>query len=181
MNLFFRLIWLLLSFRYRPKLTPPFGVSSLKFRVWPNDLDTNLHMNNGRYLTLMDLGRVDLILCSGMWKIIFKNRWQPILSGVIIRYRRELRPFQSFTLKSRIVYWSDKSFVMEQVFWANDFHGNKIIAARALVRGGIYARKDRHFVDVARLFADIGFSGQSPQASTDVETFLSSEEALKRG
>ena len=30
-------------------------------RVWPNDLDTNAHMNNGRYLTLMDLGRFDLM------------------------------------------------------------------------------------------------------------------------
>jgi acyl-CoA thioesterase FadM len=181
MSLYFRLIWLLLSFGFRPKLVPPFGVSTLNFRVWPNDLDTNLHMNNGRYLTLMDLGRVDLILRGGMWKIIAKNRGQPILSGAIIRYRRELKPFQQFTLQSRIVYWSDKNFVMEQVFLAKDTSGKEIIAAKALVRGGIYSRKDRHFVDVAKLFADIGYMGTAPLPSTDVETFLSSEEALKRG
>src|SRR3712207_8312043 len=29
----------------------------LKGRVLPNDLDAHFHMNNGRYLTLMDLGR----------------------------------------------------------------------------------------------------------------------------
>ena len=181
MNLYFRLVCLLLSFSFRPKLAPPFGTSTLNFRVWPNDLDTNLHMNNGRYLTLMDLGRVDLILRGGMWKIIAKNRWQPILSGAIIRYRRELKPFQKFTLQSRIVYWSDKNFVMEQVFMAKDASSKEIIAAKALVRGGIYSRKDRHFVDVARLFADIGYTGASPEASTDVATFLASEEALKRG
>jgi hypothetical protein len=28
-------------------------------RVWPNDLDSNLHMNNSRYLLAMDLGRWD--------------------------------------------------------------------------------------------------------------------------
>ena len=128
----------------------------------------------------MDLGRVDLILRGGMWKIIFKNRWQPILSGAIIRYRRELKPFQRFTLQSRIVYWSNKNFVMEQVFMAKDANGKDIIAAKALVRGGIYCRKDRHFVDVARLFADIGYAGDAPSPTPDVETFLASEDALKR-
>ncbi len=181
MNLYFRLVWLLLSFSFRPKLVPPSGASTLNFRVWPHDLDTNLHMNNGRYLTLMDLGRIDLILRGGMWKIIAKNRWQPILSGAIIRYRRELKPFQSFMLQSRIVYWSDKNFVMEQVFLAKDAVGKEIIAAKALVRGGIYSRRDRHFVDVAHLFADIGYTGATPDPSADVVTFLASEEALKRG
>jgi acyl-CoA thioesterase FadM len=37
------------------------GESVVRFRVWPGDLDFNLHMNNGRYLTLMGLGRLDLM------------------------------------------------------------------------------------------------------------------------
>ncbi len=176
MNLYFRLIFLLLSFKFRAKLVPPFGISKLNFYVYPNDLDTNLHMNNGRYLTLMDLGRLDLILRGGMWRIILKNGWQPMLSGASIRYRRELRPFQRFTLQSRIVYWSDKNFVMEQSFVTQD----NITAAKALVRGGMYSRKDRQFIEVARLFADIGYSGVSPEATPEVLAFLASEGALKR-
>ena len=31
-------------------------------RVLPNDLDLLWHMNNGRYLSLMDQGRVDLMV-----------------------------------------------------------------------------------------------------------------------
>lgn len=44
MNLWFRLLHLLLCSLFRPKLEAPFGVSRLQFRVLPNDLDSNLHM-----------------------------------------------------------------------------------------------------------------------------------------
>jgi len=49
MNLWFRLVWLLVSSRFGPRLEPLADPSRLGFRVWPHDLDTSLHMNNGRY------------------------------------------------------------------------------------------------------------------------------------
>lgn len=61
MNLWFRLLHLLLCSLFRPKLEAPFGVSRLQFRVLPNDLDSNLHMTNGRYWNIFDLGRLDLM------------------------------------------------------------------------------------------------------------------------
>lgn len=181
MNLYFRLIWLILTSRLRRTLIPPFDVSRLTFRVLPNDLDVNLHMNNGRYLALMDLGRLDLILSSGLWRAVFGNKWVPIMSSAFIRYRSELSPFQRFTLESRIVFWSEKKFVMEQKFIARDRDGQPYTAAMALVRGGIYSRRDRSFVAVATLFAAIGHHGPSPEASPEVEAFIRSEESLKRG
>jgi hypothetical protein len=36
-------------------------------RVWPNDLDLNLHVNNGRYLALADLGRIHWFVRTGAW------------------------------------------------------------------------------------------------------------------
>ena len=50
------------------------GISYLTLRVCPGDLDTSLHMNNGRYWTLMDLGRTDLMLRSGFWRAVVRNR-----------------------------------------------------------------------------------------------------------
>ncbi|MGL4397002.1 MAG: acyl-CoA thioesterase, partial [Hyphomicrobium sp.] len=89
MNLWFRLIWMLLTSGLRPRLHLPGGTSAVRFRVWPNDLDLMRHMNNGRYLTLMDLGRTDLMLCSGLWRVALANKWTPIASAVVIRFRRE--------------------------------------------------------------------------------------------
>ena len=179
MNLWFRVIWLFLTAPFRPRLTPPFEVSRLTFRVWPLDLDTNLHMNNGRYLTLADQGRADLLLRSGLWRAVLKNGWLPMLSGSIIRYRRELKPFQTFELQTRVVYWNARNLVMEHKVLIND-KGGQVLAAIALVRGGLYDRRQRMFIDCAEIFRVVGYEGDSPPASAEVAAFMAAEDEIKR-
>ena len=58
-----------------------FDESRLTFRVLPNDLDLNLHMNNGRYLTFMDLGRVHLLAQNGLLAHIRRACWMPVLAA----------------------------------------------------------------------------------------------------
>ena len=58
MNLWLRLLTYFLTARWRPALTLPAGVSVLRFRAWPGDIDTSLHVNNGGFnpcLTVMAL------------------------------------------------------------------------------------------------------------------------------
>ena len=90
--------------------------SAVSFRVWPGDLDINLHMNNGRYLTLMDLGRLDLIIRMGLLGALIRRRWRPMVGSEFIRFRRGLRPFQRFTLRTRIVTWDEKWVFIRQSF-----------------------------------------------------------------
>jgi acyl-CoA thioesterase FadM len=179
MNLWFRVLWLFITAPFRARIEAPFGVSRLGFRVWPLDLDTNLHLNNGRYMTIADLGRADLLLKSGLWKAVLKEGLLPMLSGGAIRYRRELRPFQRFTLESRIVCWRATAFVMEHRFVAPGPDGEATTYAISLVRGGLYSKKDRTFVPAARLMEMAGYSGPSPEIGPDIEAFLTIEEALK--
>jgi acyl-CoA thioesterase FadM len=180
MNLWFRVLLLFLTAPFRARIEAPFGVSRLRFRVWPLDLDTNLHLNNGRYLTIADLGRADLLLQSGMWRAIFKEGLLPMLSGSAIRYRREIRPFQGFTLESRIVCWRATAFVMEHRFMICGQDGEPVTAAIALVRGGLYSKQKRQFVPAARLMEMAGYTGPSPDIEPDIETFLQVEDGPKR-
>lgn len=180
MNLWFRVLWLFLSAPFRARIVAPFGVSRLNFRVWPLDLDINLHLNNGRYLTIADIGRTDLLTQSGLWKAVLKEGLLPMLSGSAIRYRRELKPFQAFTLESRIVCWRATTFVMEHRFVTKDAKGEPFTAAIALVRGGLYSKKQRQFVPAARLMEMAGYSGPSPEFEPEVEAFLAVEDGLKR-
>src|SRR5262245_40892655 len=115
MNLWFRLIWLILTARSRPRLAL-FDASNLAFRVWPHDLDMSLHMNNGRYLAIMDLGRVDVIVRTGLISAVLKHRWTPVANAAVIRFRRELRLGDRFRLETRILAWDATTVVMEQVF-----------------------------------------------------------------
>lgn len=180
MNLWFRLIWLMLTAARRPPLTLPGGVSDLSFRVWPHDLDPSIHMNNGRYLTLMDLGRVDIMLMSGLWRAAWRNKWTPIASAITIRFSRELKPFQKFRLQTRIVCWEDSSVVMEQTFLIDGGARDGQIAARALFKGGLYDRSTRRFTPIAQLMQTLGVTAESPAPAPEVEAFLHAGDQLKQ-
>lgn len=106
----------------------------LTFRVMPADLDINLHMNNGRYLQLMDLGRFDYIIRIGLFGETRRRRWMPLVGSETIRFRRSLAPFQRCRLHTRLVHWDDKWFFFEQRFTAR----GELIASgmvKALLRG----------------------------------------------
>jgi acyl-CoA thioesterase FadM len=180
MNLWLRLLWLLVTAHWRGKLVAPLAVSELPFRVWPHDLDTSLHMNNGRYWTLMDLGRTDLMLRMGLWRAVLRHGWTPVVTAGTIRFRRELRLWRALTLRTRILCWSEDWAVIEHRIVSRRDNGEEVTNAVALVRVGLYDRKVRGFVPIQRMMTEMGVTAESPPASDDVVAFLASEEAMKR-
>lgn len=115
MNLYFRLAAIIIAafFRGRIGIAEASRVSS---RVWPFDLDLNLHMTNSRYQALADLGRVDLILRTGAWRAIWRGRMAVVLGGCTIRFRRALHPFERFTVSSEILGWDERWVYVRQIF-----------------------------------------------------------------
>jgi acyl-CoA thioesterase FadM len=178
-NLWLRLLHLIVATAFRKPLDPVTDTSRLAFRVWPHDLDTSLHMNNGRYWTLMDLGRADLMLRSGLWRAVARHGWVPVVSAGKIRFRRELRLFRPFHIETRIVTWAETYLVIEHRVVAGGRDGGEILSAVALVKAGLYDRKARSFVSVDRIFAEIGTGAPAPEPSAEVAAFLAAEEALK--
>ncbi len=100
MNLYLRLIWTLLRAWWLPKLVVGEPLER-EFRVLPNDIDINFHMNNGRYLTIIDLISVEYSARTGFLKAFIRNRWKPVLGGSIITYRRQLKLGQKYRLNYR--------------------------------------------------------------------------------
>ena len=135
MNLWFRMTKiLLLTWIWRR----PFAltdVSRLKFRVWPLDLDMNFHVNNGRYLALMDLGRVDLMVRAGVFRKAIRRGWTPVVASIHITFRHSLYLWQHFHLRTKVVGWDEKWFYIEQ-----DFSAGGKLAARALVKAALRTR-----------------------------------------
>ncbi|HEV2560043.1 MAG TPA: thioesterase family protein [Microvirga sp.] len=179
MNLWLRLLVTIIGSIFRPRIGPA-DTLRLSFRVWPHDLDTSLHMNNGRYLTIMDLGRADMIVRTGLWRAVLRERWTPVVSAAKIRFRRELRPFRPFVLETRMATWAGTSLVMEQRLVSRSRTGDEIVNAVALLRVGLYDRKTRSFVAAERLLREIGVSLPSPEPSPEVAAFLEAEAAMKR-
>jgi acyl-CoA thioesterase FadM len=115
MNLWFRLIWMLLTVRLRGPLKLS-DTAVLRLRVLPNDLDFNGHVNNGRYFTLADLGRLDFSIRTGLMSVAIANRAIPLLGDAMARFRKDLRPFQRFDLETRLLGGDDKWGFFEHRF-----------------------------------------------------------------
>lgn len=179
MNLWLRLLWVAIAGWLGRRLNLPDEPSRLTFRVWFHDLDPFRHMNNGRYLTLMDLGRTDLMVSSGLARAAMAHKWTPIASAVIIRFRREMRLFQKFHLQTRILWWDERQCVIEQLFVLEGGKHHGQIAAQAMFKGGLYDRAIRQFVPVAVLMREAGFSAESPPMSPAVAAYLKTDEEMK--
>ncbi len=113
MNLYLRLILTLL----RAWRLPRFALGSTlerNFRVLPNDIDINGHMNNGRYMTIVDLMLMEYFVRIGFAGVLIKQGWRPMSGGSFITYRRGLKPFQTYRLRYRIdacdEYWNYMRF-----------------------------------------------------------------------
>ena len=112
-------LWLLLSFRWRAPLDV-LATSRVQLRVRLRDLDSNLHMNNGRYFSIADFGRFDLGLRSGLWWPALRRGWQPVAGDADARFSRSLQPFQRYELQSRLLGWDEKWFFSEHRFVRDD-------------------------------------------------------------
>ena len=85
MNLYFRLIWIIIRSFFKPKIYFSDEIV-LKLRIFPNDLDINCHLNNGRYLSILDLGTIDLFLRSGALKRAIRHGCMPMIGGTIVTH-----------------------------------------------------------------------------------------------
>jgi len=127
MKLYFRLFYLFCVYRFRAACSV-FGPCNTPLRVWPNDLDIFFHVNNGVYLTLMDLGRTDMMMRSGGFGPGRSKGWYPVVAAETIRFQRSLTLFQTFSIRTEVVGWDDKSIYLEQIFTSK----NQQVAIAAL-------------------------------------------------
>jgi acyl-CoA thioesterase FadM len=142
-----RLLLALVKSRFRRRL----GILDecvIAMRVWPNDLDLNMHMNSGRYLSMMDVGRMEILARTRMLGDVLRRGWRPMVGATFIRYRKSLLPFERFTVSSRIVCWDEKWIYFEHVLARRGE-----IAAHAYVRGLLRGRegnvKPRQLLELA--------------------------------
>jgi len=109
--------------------------SVLPMRIWPGDIDLFPEVNNGRHLTLMDLGRFDLALRSGFVRALHRRRWGLTVGGASVRYRRRVPPFSRILLRTRIVGHDERWFYFHQ-----EIEREGTTCSAALVRAGVTSR-----------------------------------------
>lgn len=136
MNLFLRLLLLVLTAPFRPRC-PALGPVRKRFLVWPPDLDVLLHVNNGVYLSMLDVARVDLMLRSGMAPLLRKHKIYPVVAAQTIRFRRSLQLFQAFEVETRVLGWDEKAIIIQHHFLRRgELVAEAVVRSRFLRRRG---------------------------------------------
>ena len=160
MNLYLRFLMLILKRIRVPVKIDVFDPCRSRFRVHPLDLDLNLHMNNGRYFSVMDLGRFDLMLKAGIfWKLISQGLY-PVVVSESIRFRKSLGLFDGYELLTVIESWDERDLFITQTF----LHKDQVIA-KGYIKGRFRQRGRKGSVPTAELFELTGKSFNGPRLS----------------
>ncbi len=155
MNLWFRVIAVLIGAFLRARIGV-LSTSALSFRVLPTDLDLNIHMTNARYLSFMDLGRTDLIIRTGLGRVMWRHKLQAVIGGSMVRFRRPLRPFQRFSVQTHLIAWDERWLYIEQTLSSNG-----VVACSAQIKGAFV--QNGSVMAPSALFALLGETPETPQ------------------
>ncbi|SDP17229.1 Acyl-CoA thioesterase FadM [Actinopolyspora xinjiangensis] len=115
----------------------PLGPCHTNLRVSPTDLDLLGHMNNGVYFSVFDLGRIDLMKRSGLLRRLRPKGWYAVVTNETGSFRRPLRPFRAFTLRTRIIGWDERHlFIEHRIVSGGELTTTAVIQIRFLSRSG---------------------------------------------
>lgn len=165
---FIRLLKNLLIARRQPKLSLT-DMHVSHHRVWPWDLDGFLELNNGRALTLYDLGRLGMGLRAGLFAVLKSQGWGLTMAGSSVRYRRRLRGFERFEMRSRAVCWDDRFIYIEQSMWKT----NGDCASHVLYRAAV--TDSNGIVSPDRVLASMGQTATSPATPDWIAAWIKAE------
>jgi acyl-CoA thioesterase FadM len=137
-------------------------ITRIGLRVMPNDLDLNRHVNNGRIYSLVDLGRMDWFMRTGLLKQSIRRGWMPVVGDSTGRFIRQMKLFEKFRLDTHLLGWNERWLFLEHRLHRADGQLAAIIAVRCMFVGGA-----KGAVPVKDLLAVMGFAGAEPPLLPD--------------
>ncbi len=135
---------------------------------WPWDLDLWVELNNGRALTLFDLGRIPLAVRTGLADVIRGQGWGITVAGNSVRYRRRLRMFDRIEMVSRCIGWDARFLYMEQSMWRAGECANHMLLRAAITSGA-------GIVPTADVLAAMGRQAESPALPGWVKAWIAAD------
>lgn len=162
----FKELW---KFRNAPAL-PILGTHVSHHRCLPWDLDPWRELNNGRTLTLYDLGRIPLGQRTGLHKALVANRWGMTVAGNTTRYRKRVRIFDRLEMVTRCIGWDMRFFYMEQSMWKDgECTSHMMLRSAVTSKAGI--------VPPAQVLAVLGQLPESPPLPEWVRAWIHADAA----
>jgi acyl-CoA thioesterase FadM len=138
------------------------------FICMPWDIDMFLEMNNGRVLTLCDVGRFVMAIRIGLIRILREKKWGLVVAGSTVQYRKRIRMFDKVTLRTQIAAYDDRWIYITQSMWV----GGKP-ASSVLLRTGVTSKGRVIASDQVR--TAMGLQDWQPEPSPWVQAWIDSK------
>lgn len=167
---FLRMSWQMSCARRAPRLGL-WDTHESTHLCWPWDLDLWAELNNGRTLTLFDLGRLPMAQRTGMIDLMKERKWGMAVAGASVRYRRRVHAFYRLTQRSRCLGFDDKFLYLEQAMWRSD----GACANHGLIRMAVTGTSG--IVAPAQVAEDLGHAGPSPELHRWVRAWAEADSA----
>ncbi|MEM1077973.1 MAG: thioesterase family protein [Pseudomonadota bacterium] len=107
---------------------------------WPWDIDLWMELNNGRTLTLFDMGRIPMGQRAGLLALLRKKSWGLTIAGSVVRYRRRVRMFNRIEMRTRTIGWDNRFVYIEQIMMVRGTVTSQAVFRSAVTdRDGIVA------------------------------------------
>jgi acyl-CoA thioesterase FadM len=172
MTRWLRFLLTALAARRRPGLDVA-SESRLALRVWPTECDAAF-LNHAALLSIMECGRIDIMVRFGFLKLARRQGWYLPLASVAVRFDRPLRRFDRLELASRIVAWDDAAIWIE----------HRVTRGGVLTATGLAKTQVRHGREDVALARILGLLGMevppAPATPLAVERLEAALAALAR-
>ncbi|KAG0007523.1 hypothetical protein BGZ80_004569 [Entomortierella chlamydospora] len=110
----------------------PTDTSVVRERVWVDDLDLNFHFSNSSYGKNCDYARIKYVTSLFGPSVLPMNPARKIgfaLGGNQFWFKKEISLFQSFEIRTRLLAWNQKWFVIEhRMYTPSSGKGEKLCA-----------------------------------------------------
>lgn len=146
---YIRAAWMIWRGRRMPKMDV-YDTHVSHHRAWPWDTDMFGELNNGRILTLFELGRWQSLMRTELAAPFWKERMTIAVAGASVRYRKRIAIFQTYRIQTRVLGYDDRFVYVEQSMWVGDTPCHHILMRAAFRKGG-QTVPPRRFLEMANL------------------------------
>lgn len=166
---FLRLWRVMREAKHRPAPADPHDMGEITIRIWPWDIDPFMELNNGRTLTLLDLGRFAGGVRNGLMAALRRRGWGLAVAGASVRWRRRVTVFQKATIRSRFLGHEGRWLYVAQSMWVK---GEAVSAA--LLRTAVISKAGT--VEGAEVVAELGHPGWAPDLPDWARAWIAAED-----
>ena len=139
---FSRMLLQLLRSRRRPTLGL-WDSSRLTLRVLPTEIDIFGHVNNGMYFSIMDLGRLDMMVRSGVWKTLQAKGWSGVVSAETISFRKSLKLGHRYHVDTCLIGVDGRTaFFEHRIVVDDEIFARAYVGTRLTAKTGTITRED---------------------------------------